>query len=136
MRTDIKIDSRAIKCPNTSHIGFDLPVANVGNLIVYRESATSTRVARVLGRVSTLDKTVRGFALVMALSDDCSHAYERWIDPKDIIQIRNVPTDVLAFFGMQTLPDVKTVRQQLDNGTISENYLKNGYFINSHIHAK
>lgn len=132
MRTDCKIDSKPIKCPNAQRTGYNLGVANIGNLIVYREyhqdDSYSMRVARVLGRVTAPkvrpdDREVKGFALVMALSDDCTHAYERWVDPQWIDQVREVPTAMLEFFARPTLPPVDLLRRKMESGYVTVNYL-------------
>jgi hypothetical protein len=140
VRTDCKIDGRAIKCPNANLSGFGLGVAKPGHLIVYKEHYADgtyrTRAARVLGRVSapTLGPAgssapdadtgaVRGFALVAALSDDMTHAYERWINPADIIEVRENPTAFAAFFFGAELPDAGEMRRAMRDGSICDRYI-------------
>src|SRR5882724_8682360 len=96
MRTDCTIDGRAIPCPNAMFMGSNRGSAKPGDCILYKEyrgtdGAYGTRLARVLGRVSAPElsfaKPVKGYALAMALSDDATDGYERWIDPADIVQV-------------------------------------------------
>ena len=132
MRTDCIIDSRPIPCPNADVTGYGLAEANVGNLIGYTEyyedGTTGRRVARVLGRVSapklsSTDRAVKGFALVMALSDDCTHAYERWVDPADILTVRTVPTQLLEFFARPVLPETQSLRLKMQQGYVVDQFL-------------
>lgn len=140
MRTDCKIDKRPIKCPNACRLGYGLSVANVGNLIVYQEhyadGSHGLRTARVLGRVSAPklkhnDSEVKGWALVMTISEDFTHAYERWVDPADITEVREVPTRMLEFFARPTLPPVEVLRRKMDAGYIVEYYIDDAAFSNN-----
>lgn len=87
----------------------------------------SYHTARVLGRVSasTLDRDgrVEGFALVMALSYDCTNAYERWADPADITEVREVSTKMLEFFARPVLPAVDDPRRKMERGYLDDCYL-------------
>jgi hypothetical protein len=66
---------------------------------------------------------VKGFALVAALSDDCTHAYERWIDPADILEVREVPSAFAAFFFGATLPKAQEMRRAMEYGSICERFI-------------
>lgn len=133
MRTDCKIDKRQIPCPNARNTGFGLSVANVGNLIVYREDhidATNKtyRTARVLGRVSAPkiapgDAEVKGWALCMVLSEDCTFVFERWVDPSWIVSIRDVPHAMLMFFARPELPEADVIRHKMEAGYLVNHYL-------------
>lgn len=132
MRTDCKINTRSVKCPNARLIGFGLGVANVGNLIVYKEfhadDSYSTRTARMIGRVSApqLDPEgdeIKGWLLVLALSDDCTALYERWVNPQWVVEVREVPTTLLRFFAQPTLPPADVLRRKGESGYLSEHYL-------------
>jgi hypothetical protein len=126
MRTDCTIDATPIRCPNACTTGYYRTVAIPGDLIVYNEGNGRQCSARVLGRVSSNDGKVKGFALVMALSDDCAHLYERWVDPADIDIVRTVPTALLQFFSMSQLPDAATIRASMRAGELSDHYIDIG----------
>lgn len=134
MRTDVTIDNRAIPCPNAGGFGGGgHGRAKAGHCILYRENHAdgthSERLARVLGRISAAglnyaNKPVKGFALVMALSNDASFAYERWVDPADIVQVFDVPNAMAAFFFAPKLAyDAATMRRLMDYGTVSNRYV-------------
>lgn len=136
MRTDCTIDNRKIPCPNSTRWGGGGKGAcKAGDMILYREpwegGAHGHRLARVLGRVSAPaigdDKTpVKGWALAMALSDDASHGYERWINPSDITLVINTPSAFAAFFFQPTLPyDAQTMRRLMAYGSMCDRFIGN-----------
>lgn len=95
MRTDARIDRRAVKLPYRSTLGFDKLIARVGDMVLYREhymdgTHSDSRIARVAGRVKHApalegdSKPVRNFLLVITMSEDLTYAMERWIDPVDV----------------------------------------------------
>lgn len=128
MRTDCKIDNRAIPCPNASLLGYAYGRAKAGHCVTYREG-DKVRLARVLGRVTAPAlpgdaSPVKGWALVMALSEDGTHAYERWINPANITRVFDAPTNLAAFFFAPTLPyGVATMRRLMEHGTICDSYV-------------
>lgn len=131
MRTDVTIDGRYIPCPNATRLGFCKWRAQVGDLIVYDECGDHLRMARVLGRIAYApalegDKgPIKGWALVMALSEDGSLAYERWVDPAKIKIVIESPAKFAAFFFAPKLPyDAHTMRRLMEHGTMSEQYVE------------
>lgn len=133
MRTDCKISAHPIKCPNASRLGYGLSVASVGNLIVYKEfhkdDSYSTRIARVIGcvtapKIAPDDSEIKDWALVLALSDNCTHLYERWVNPEWVVEVREMPVNILRFLAQQTWPDADTLRRAGEHGSLSEHYIE------------
>src|SRR5665213_1853684 len=86
-------------------------------------SSGPTRTGRSLGRL-TENGTGKIFILVMQISADMSHLCERWIEPSDVLQIREVPMNLAAFFFAAELPhDSAMMRRLMDHGTTSESYV-------------
>lgn len=131
MRTDCTIDNRAVYCPNASKLGFGKYKAKRGDCVMYKQEykdgSFSMVLARVLGRVTAPklgeSPEVNGWLLVMRLSDDGSHAYENWVDPADVLSVRDVPTAMLTFFARPTLPPVDLLRSKIESGYVSDHYL-------------
>lgn len=95
MRTDCNIDTRQVKCRNSSHVGFSKLHARVGDLLV-----TPDGIARMIGRITwapTLagDKPIRNWICAVVLASDMSFVMERWIDPATVT-------------GVYRLSDVRT----------------------------
>lgn len=134
MRTDCTIDNRAVYCPNASKLGFGKYKAKRGDCIVYKQEykdgSYRTVLARVLGRVTAPELSftpeVKGWLLVMRLSDDGSHAYENWVDPADVQSVLDVPTAMLTFFAQPTLPEVHRLRTLMSRGYITDRCLAEG----------
>ena len=117
MRTDATIRHRQTKLPKlVTTIGFDRWIARPGDLILYRErlaggddAPSLRRIARVIGTVDapTLpagtnyegSPAVKNHICVMALADDGSYAYERWVDPADVVRCLD-PEHMRAFMAL------------------------------------
>lgn len=132
MRTDCKINTRSVKCPNAWHLGFGLRVANVGNLIVYKEyhkdASFALRTGRMIGRITApkiepTDSEIEGWILAMVLSDDCTHLFERWINPEWVTEVREMPANLLRFLAQPDWPDYNTMRRAGERGSLSEHYI-------------
>lgn len=100
------LDNKKIPAPNAQYLGFHNKLAaKRGHGIlcrVWKDGPIS--LARVLGRIASCDsdgEDCRGFACVLMLSDDAHAVYTRWIDPKHIIAIFDMPSRIPAFFFSQ-----------------------------------
>ncbi len=105
MRTDTRIDRYPVKCFQASTLGYGKYIAEVGDIIIYRESTYNVedlktlsnphvheRIGRMAGRVHyapALGETpeIKNHILVVCLSLDSPCAYERWIAPEDVLRI-------------------------------------------------
>lgn len=129
MRTNVKIDNVAVTGPNASTIGFAKHKVKRGDVFTYNDG-TCQRIARSLGRITAPSEgsapAVSGFVLAMVIGSDCSFAYERWIDPKDITEIVDCPTKFMQWFFQPEIPyPAQTMRNVLASGAASERYLDN-----------
>lgn len=97
MRTDCTRDNRKTFLPCASHLGFDLWNAKRGNWILYRESETSLRHARVIGGVTCERK--RWIEVCAMLGNfDCPAI--RWIEPQQVLNCRAAfPREILDFIA-------------------------------------
>lgn len=130
MRTDCEIDGRMVICPNASMIGYSSVKLRVGMVFVFNDGNGDRGTARMLGRVHYApaicdDKhPVRNYILAMVLSKCGSYAYERWINPLDVIETHPVPTKMAAFFFQPKLPyDAQTMRKLMDYGTMQDQFI-------------
>lgn len=105
-RKDAKYSKRGVRCPNSSYQGFSRTEAKPGDWIAYREHCTDgsshARFARVIGRIDaagTDGPSVKGKVAAIALSDDGTFCYERWIDPADVLSIHSPAPKFLAWFA-------------------------------------
>ena len=101
MSRKIKFSTRKeTKLPNARTLGFNVWKAKAGDLITYVEQPTGhSRIARVIGEITWCDgdgPDCRGHLAVLALSDDGTFGYERWVDPKDVIECKR-PGRALEF---------------------------------------
>ncbi len=129
MRSDCKIDDRKVACPNTSHLGFDLPFLKAGLCFVY-ESDAGLHFARSLGHVTAPaigdDKEPFDGIVAMVLSEDHTFAFERWIEPHRVRQIFHAPTEFMAWFLQPSLPyDADTMRRLMEYGTVAQTHIAN-----------
>ena len=134
MRTDCKISRKSVVCPNASLLGHAKGTAKVGDLVVYKEAymddSHSLRAARMIGTIDYAPpigddtKPVKGYLLVLALSNDCTHCYERWINPKDVIEVRDNPSAFAAWFFQDRLPDADTARRLAEYGGLNDRSLR------------
>jgi hypothetical protein len=135
------IDGVAVVCPNASHLGYDKGnKARVGDTLTLRNDsgAYGSGIARVLGRVAyaapfqsrddsgnpVTVPAVRGHILGLCLSTCGSHAYIRWIDPEDVLQVRDAPSAMAAFFFAPSLPHSPDMILRLaKHGTLSDQFV-------------
>lgn len=106
-----------------------------GNWIVYREEYTdqsfARRVGRVLGRVEAPAvpdakypcERIDGHISVLALANDLSHAYIRWVDPADVLEVRDTPPAKLLAWITGELPNPEMVHKLSAYGTLSERHI-------------
>jgi len=98
MRRDAIIDKKQVPVPNASHLGYDKWKAQVGDLVLYLETDVNgqrigSRLGRMIGRVKWApqlagSKPIRNWIILIALSDDLSHSYERWVNPEDVLRVQ------------------------------------------------
>lgn len=136
MRTDCKISTRKkIHCVNATSIGFGKYMAEVGDLIVYKEhyndDSYGMRTARMIGsvtapKVDPADAVIKDWLLVLTLSDDCHTCFERWVNPIHVVEVTNPPTQMVAWFFQEKLPyDVNTLRRLNVHGSLTNSYIEN-----------
>lgn len=92
MRTDVTIDRKQVRCPNTSHGGYDKYKAQVGDIVLFNESGHSL-VGRMIGRIVYAPPcgetpAIRNYILVIALSQDMTFSMERWVNPADVMRVQ------------------------------------------------
>ena len=136
MRTDCTIDDKRVVCPITPTGGSSKFEAGPGDVIFYRESVFHTRTARVLGRVNAPAiphdqypaEKVKDALCVMSLSDCMTFAYERWVKPEDVIEVRTGSASLpawLAWFFLPGLPySAEAMRCLADYGTMNERFFE------------
>ncbi len=135
MRRDATIDRRFVRCPKASTLAYGKWRAQVHDWIVWRYPESDgtpgdgPHIGRMIGRIAyapSLGETgqIKDWILVLALSSDHTHAYERWIDPAWVSQVNGPHEDIAAFltwFASPTLPDVHWLRHAGEYGTLSAN---------------
>lgn len=86
----------SVHCPNTSTLGYGKWVAKPGDLLTYKEHHTdgsyTPRLARMVGRVNApadgpTCPEVKGLICVVAISNEGTFCYERWIKPADVVHV-------------------------------------------------
>ena len=96
-----------IACPNASPIGYGKCVADPGDLISYKEHCADgsymLRLARVVGRVNApadgpICPEVKGKICAVALNDEGTTCYERWIDPSDVVHVNRPAPNFMHYF--------------------------------------
>lgn len=126
MRTDCKIDNRQIICPNASLLGYGTCKMKAGKCFTY---GTEDHIARSLGRVTALEtidnRRVEKSYVLAAVLYHGQFMTERWVDPKDVREIFDVPAKIAAFFYQPKLPyDAHTMRRLMEHGTMSEHFVE------------
>ena len=133
MRTDVKINEKQVICPNASLLGYSTCKCRVGYFLVYKETYTdgsyNTRLARMIGRIEKApEKELIGHIVALALDDNGSHGYERWVDPKDVLEVyapQHVSAFATWFFSGEKLPYGHNMLRKLsDYGTLSAHYIQ------------
>lgn len=97
MRTDAIITKEAVYCPQASTIGIYSRTAHPGDLVTYAEydGRVGTGMGFMLGSVSAPPlgptRRIEGYLLLLTLNDDLDHAFERWVDPDDVVTVLPAP---------------------------------------------
>ena len=95
-----------------------LSLHNAGKAPLQIEVASAPRGVNAHG--------IKNYILCLALSDDGSFCYERWIDPREVTAVRDAPTKHADFFFQEKLPyDVHTMRRLAEHGTLHESFIGN-----------
>lgn len=124
MRTDATIDKRYVRCPNTSHLGYDKWCAQVGDIINWTESG-ETRIGRMIGRVHYAPPcgeipAIRDYILVVGMAQDLTHTFERWVNPVDVTRVQAIRNhaEILEWFLSDDMvrAEVGEVRRALEWG--------------------
>lgn len=132
MRTDVKIDNRAVACPNASTLGFGeykCKTGDVINFMVESETAFTGRshnqeIARSIGRITTLGGKV--FILALRLSHGLDSCHECWVNPKDVTRIERPDRSAafMAWFMQPKLPyKADLLRKLAEHGTLNGSYI-------------
>ena len=102
MSRDAKIAPRkATRLPRAMTLGHGRWKARPGDWIVYFRSDGSRAFARVIGQIESCDTDgpdCTGWLQVVAVSDNGSFGYERWINPADVIECLD-PARVRTFLA-------------------------------------
>lgn len=131
-----ELSDQQIKCFKTGVGMSDGYIAKPGDWITYEEKTTDdcsrSRAGRMLGRVKASavigqypSPAIDGYLSVLALSDDCTYAYIRWVAPEDVRGIRKTPPAAFLAFMTGELPDATIVHQLSAYGTLSDRYIAN-----------
>ena len=106
--------------------------ASPGDFIVWKSGDVTLR-GRMVGMLDAPADgpsvpAVKGFILVMTLSDDLTHTYPAWVDPKDVVRVINCPRDVVSWllsdeFQAMAVEDILYLSHY---GTLSEDYIGRG----------
>lgn len=126
-----ELSDQQVKCFHTATGMSDGYIAKPGDWITYVEDGNGYRSGRMLGRVEAPavpdDKypceAINGHLSILVLSDDCCHAYIRWVRPEDVRGIRKSPPAAFLAFMTGTLPDPEMVHKLSAYGTLSERYI-------------
>lgn len=130
MRYDAIIDKYAVKCPNTTMLGYNKWKAEFGDIVIWNCTSEKNVISRVIGRVHYAPATpdspeINDYILGATLSKDLTFVYERWINPIDVVQVYDpvrCGTDMvkrMAFFFGEAWRDIKPhdLRAWLYDGT-------------------
>lgn len=87
--------AKKVFLPNTYRGGSGVSHARPGYWLTWLD-ANRMRNGRVLGRIDKSDgDDCEGFIAVMALSDNATHAYIRWVNPVDVRECHEAPPRAL-----------------------------------------
>jgi hypothetical protein len=98
MRTDCTIDTKQVYCPNATWLAYGKGAARFGDVVWYKEWLTDgtydTRIGRVIGRVAYAPacgetKPISNYLCVAVLSNGYCAAFERWVNPEDVIEVNS-----------------------------------------------
>lgn len=131
------LTDQQVKCFKT--FGGDGYVAKTGDWITYTEE-NQYRSGRMLGRVDAPAvphdtypcEKIEGYLSVLAISDDLTYAYIRWVKPEDVRTIHKNPPAAFLAFMTGPLPDADMVHKLSHYGTLSQSYI---HLVEHHINA-
>lgn len=134
-----QLDDRAVSCPNARDYDRQSPYgvkAKTGMWITFKEGDDRIRSGRVLGRVTAEpiapDPPMECYVSVLCLSDHMTHAYIRWVDPADVLEVSaQAPAKLLAWIS-GPMPTADLVHKLSAYGTLSESYVDK---VDHHINA-
>ena len=91
MRSDARFSKKRVYLPNSSNIGFSRLYAKPGDFVIWKEREGQERQGRV---VATVDvqyaitdngmAPIKGWLMIMVLSDTHSDLWVRWVPPDEI----------------------------------------------------
>ena len=119
---------RPVYCPNASTFGYSKRKACPGDVLTWKYKADDVYSGRMLARVNAHADgpdvpAVRGFIAVLELTATFDHAFVRWIDPKDVTEVRRAPVAFPAwFFG--ELPPIDKILAAEAYGSLDEHYVE------------
>lgn len=108
-RTDVKRDKRAVKLnyDTCSMLGYSRLTLEKGDCFIYRERHTDgtegRRLAKSHGRIKP-NGSKKYYILAQATNDMMSFTYERWVEPKDVLETypkEQVKEGIKTFFEDQ-----------------------------------
>jgi hypothetical protein len=120
-------DGKAVKLPNASRLGFDLIEARPGNLIEYTNPIGHILIkhAIVIGRIA--QGTQEGSLVVLGINFINGSAYERWVDPGDVMVCREIPIHFLNWLASLNKDECRkngeVMLQMAAAGEISNRYI-------------
>lgn len=122
----VTVSEAPVYCPNASTLGYGLTHAEPGFYLALEPESYGGDIARVLGRIeSTPDKSMEGYILTLVLAQNGRHAFERWINPKDVRECYASSPAALWQFFTADLPNPRTTIALASHGTLSANYAEN-----------
>jgi len=126
MRT-IQIDNRKVIAPNATLLGSATRTIKAGTFFIWND-AGQLRQCRSLGRIASCDSDgddCAGYVLAMVLHASATLAFERWVNPAEIVEAyADSPAALAAFFFAPTLPyDAQTMRRLMEYGTTTNRYV-------------
>ena len=131
MRTDTTFDRRQVRCPNARSTGYSVPVARVGHWVTWAYPQGPMFTGRMVGRIVRAPKLsgdevpIAGWLLVLTLSTEMTHAYERWVNPEWVTEVHPNAPDIQKFLhwfaGPVEAQPVEWLRKAANHGTLSAN---------------
>lgn len=129
-----KYSAKKVYLPNATSIGYCVKWAKPGYWIMWNAQPGVLSVGRVLGRIEWAQfnegnrEDVRGYLAVMALADDCTHAYVRWVAPKEVACCQEKPPRALLDWitgdkWAKRGADVGWYIALAEHGTTSDSYI-------------
>lgn len=123
------LDNRKVVAPNASFLAGGRGSVKRGDCFIYNEGSGHARLARSLGRIASCEwvgpgEDCTGYICAMALSDDATHGYVRWVNPADVAKVFDAPSKMAAFFFAPELPySSETLIRLMDYGTVCERFI-------------